>query len=256
MSCVNAIGSFAYVPSHVNFFKNQGRYYARGSHTPAKGDVIFFRDACHIGLVEYSYGGYVHTIEGNTSGGSGLESNGGGVFRKVYPLSSSYIMGYGVPCYTDGDAARIIAVAISQLGYLEKKSNSNLESFSGNAGYNNWTKFGAWYQNGALNGQPWCDMFVSWCAYAADQNTTGGPTASATTDENEVFDTMKTYKNGSTDEPVYADTALKIRTGSLNPYESCDCLGIVDGRPLVKYLVDGTSYHKTGFVEWTGGVRD
>lgn len=257
MSCVQAVGKFAYVPSHVSFFRNQGRYYARGSYTPKKGDVIFFRDSSHVGLVEYVYGGYVHTIEGNTSGASGLISNGGGVCRKTYTLTSTYVMGYGVPAYADGDASRIIAVAVSQIGYLEKRSNASLEDFTANAGSNNWTKYGAWY---GINGPDglWCDMFVSWCAWAADQNTTGGSTASPETDETEEYEDVKTYKNGSTDEPVYADTALTKKTGSLNPWESCKCLGIINGRALVVYDLDDTNgtVQKTGFVEWTGGVQN
>lgn len=95
----DAVGKFAYVPSHQNFFANQGRYYDRDKITPKTGDIPIFRNESHIGFVEYVSGGYVHTIEGNTSGGSGLVTNGGGVFRKSYPLSSSYIQGYCVPAY-------------------------------------------------------------------------------------------------------------------------------------------------------------
>ena len=94
-----AVGKFAYCPSHVNWFKGQGRWFARGSRTPQAGDVIFFGDADHVGIVEKTEGGYVHTIEGNTRGGSSLVSNGGAVCRKCYPLTSSYIMGYGRPGY-------------------------------------------------------------------------------------------------------------------------------------------------------------
>lgn len=97
---MDAVGCFAYVPSHVNFFKNKGSYFARGVKTPQPGDVIFFQNESHVGYVEYVSGGYVHTIEGNTSGGSTLVANGGGVFRKSYALTSSYILGYGRPAYS------------------------------------------------------------------------------------------------------------------------------------------------------------
>jgi len=100
---LDAVGKYAYVPSHQNFFANQGRYYSRGSITPQAGDVVIFRNESHIGFVEYVSGGYVHTIEGNTSGGSTLVANGGGVFQKSYPLSSSYIQGYGRPAYSSKD---------------------------------------------------------------------------------------------------------------------------------------------------------
>lgn len=63
--------------------------------------------------------------------------------------------------YIIEDVQSIAEVAISQVGYLEKASNSNLESFTANAGSNNYTKYGAWYGN---NGDDWCAQFVSWCA--------------------------------------------------------------------------------------------
>lgn len=61
-------------------------------------------------------------------------------------------------------AADVIRVAKSQVGYSEKASNSNLESFSGNAGTANYTKYGVLT---GTNGQPWCASFVCWCFYTA-----------------------------------------------------------------------------------------
>lgn len=81
------------------------------------------------------------------------------------------------------------------------------------------------------------------------------PTPEPPKKESEVFVDMKVYQNGSTPEPIYADTALKNKIGSLDPYEKCDCLGIFNNRPLVKYKVNGTSYYKCGFAKWLGGVR-
>jgi hypothetical protein len=75
-------------------------------------------------------------------------------------------------------------------------------------------------------------------------------------DENkEEFEMAKIYKNGSTRENVFADTGLSLKTGSLNPWETCECLGIVDGKYLVKYKVDGTNKYKCGFVKYSGGVK-
>ena len=249
--------------------------------------------------------------------------------------------------------AKMIQAAQGEVGYLEKKSNSQLDSKTANAGSNNFTKYGAWYDGGSLQGQAWCDMFVSWCAAQAGEGaavgcyaycpshvnffrakgqyftrgakapqagdiiffttngssachvgivesvsgskvttiegntsgastlvsngggvcrksysltstyilgygrpayssgTTAAPTASNVT---KIFTAPKTYRNGSTEEIVYADTALTTKTGSLNKRETCKCLGIVDGRYLVYYQVDGTDYYKTGFVEYSGGV--
>lgn len=44
----------------------------------------------------------------------------------------------------------IIAVAAKEIGYKEYQGNNN--------------KFGVWY---GMNNQPWCDIFISWCAHEA-----------------------------------------------------------------------------------------
>jgi hypothetical protein len=66
-------------------------------------------------------------------------------------------------------ASELIKVALEQVGYLEKKSNSNLESKTGNAGYKNFTKYAAdldkidGFYNTPKNGYAWCAVFVDWC---------------------------------------------------------------------------------------------
>ena len=74
-------------------------------------------------------------------------------------------------------------------------------------------------------------------------------------DERGAFVNMKIYKNGSTPEIVYSDTSLQNRIGCLDRYEQCECLGIFENRPLVKYRVNGTNNFKCGFVKWLGGVK-
>lgn len=66
---------------------------------------------------------------------------------------------------------------------------------------------------------------------------------------------VRKYKNGSTKETIYADTALTKIVGSLSPYEECDCFGIFNDRPMVRYKVDGSNNYKIGFAKWTGGVK-
>ncbi len=59
---------------------------------------------------------------------------------------------------------KVIAEAEKWLGYLEKRSNANLEDFTANAGSNNYTIFAQRYKQlwgDNLQGQPWCAMFVS-----------------------------------------------------------------------------------------------
>lgn len=60
----------------------------------------------------------------------------------------------------------IIEKAKAELGYLEKRSNSNLDSKTGNAGSNNYTKY--WRDiKPSFQGQPWCAAFVSWVFMSA-----------------------------------------------------------------------------------------
>ena len=65
----------------------------------------------------------------------------------------------------------------------------------------------------------------------------------------------KLYRNGSTPEPVYSDTNLTNRIGSLNPREEAEYLSIDNDRPLVRYKVDGTDTYKCGYVLWKGGCK-
>ena len=66
---------------------------------------------------------------------------------------------------------------------------------------------------------------------------------------------VRKYKNGSTKAIIYSDTNLTKVVGSLSPYEVCDCFGIFNNRPMVRYKVDGTNNYKIGFAKWTGGVK-
>lgn len=55
----------------------------------------------------------------------------------------------------------IIQTAKAELGYLQKKTNRDLDSKTANAGYNNYTKY--WRDvKSSFQGQPWCAAFVSW----------------------------------------------------------------------------------------------
>lgn len=74
-------------------------------------------------------------------------------------------------------------------------------------------------------------------------------------DEGGTLDMAKVYQNGSTPEPVYADTGLTKKIGSLNPREKAEYLSIDNDRPLVRYKVDGTNTYKVGYVKWKGGCK-
>ncbi len=102
-------------PSHVNCtgwlnkFKEASSnysYHARGSYTPLRGDIIFFKSSStsrasdHVGLVIGTRDGYVYTIEGNTSGG---------VYTRTYSMTDTYIVGYAVPKYSTSVKSATVA---------------------------------------------------------------------------------------------------------------------------------------------------
>lgn len=65
----------------------------------------------------------------------------------------------------------------------------------------------------------------------------------------------KQWKNGSTNETVYADTAKKTVVGTIYPKETAYGLGKIDGMFLVLYKVTGSNTQKCGFVEYNGGLE-
>lgn len=85
----------------ANYYKQKGQFHV---NNPQPGDQIFFcnstrKSVIHTGLVVKADSKYVYTIEGNTSGASGVISNGGGVCEKKYALTNNCIYGYGRPKY-------------------------------------------------------------------------------------------------------------------------------------------------------------
>ena len=79
-------------------FKKAGRF----DKNPAIGDIIMFGvpgDASHTGIVAGVNGSTITTIEGNTSGGTGLEREGNGVCVKTYATNHERILGYCHPVY-------------------------------------------------------------------------------------------------------------------------------------------------------------
>ena len=71
----------------------------------------------------------------------------------VVPASAAY---ENTHVNTGNQRQDIVAVALTQVGYRE--------------GWNNDTKYGAWYSTQvgwSMNYNPWCAMFISWCAHHA-----------------------------------------------------------------------------------------
>ena len=60
----------------------------------------------------------------------------------------------------------VIGIAEEEIGYLEKKSNRQLDSKTANAGSGNYTKY--WRDIApSYQAQPWCAGFITWCFHKA-----------------------------------------------------------------------------------------
>lgn len=89
-----------YTVASAQLYKNKKAW----GTIPKIGAQIFFKNStriCHTGLVYDIDNQYVYTVEGNTSGASGVIPNGGGVCKKKYRLNNSKIAGYGYPKYDE-----------------------------------------------------------------------------------------------------------------------------------------------------------
>lgn len=95
-------GRWSYCPSWARWFRNRKRW---SRSTGSRGDIVFFDwsglrrygQEMHVGIVESVSGSYVHTIEFNTTGGAGNQSDGGGVYRRTRHIST--VVGFGKPLY-------------------------------------------------------------------------------------------------------------------------------------------------------------
>ena len=120
----NAVRAKADSPSEVGGWYNfhvDWKY--PNNYNPLPGDLIFFHWSTsslwdHVGIVWYTTGTHVVTIEGNASDG---------VVSNTYPLNSPYILCYGIPAYTKYEG--------TPLGYelwrVKPSSGLNLRSGAG-----------------------------------------------------------------------------------------------------------------------------
>lgn len=121
-----------------DWFFERSRFHLRSAYTPKPGDIVYFSTGQypsgggHVGIVEKVQGGRVYTIEGNTSGASGVVSNGGGVARKSYPLDYSSIYGYGNPKYETEDDDMITQEQFNQMmeTYLTSREQQQPDPWS------------------------------------------------------------------------------------------------------------------------------
>ena len=95
--------------------------------------------------------GWQYSSRGKVSGISGNVDMD--VFYKDYKEEVSAM---------DKAIEKVILIAKNEEGYLEKKSNNQLDNKTANAGSANYTKY--WRDiKPSYQGQPWCAAFISWC---------------------------------------------------------------------------------------------
>lgn len=145
-------------------------------------------------------------------------------------------------------AAMVINVAKQELGYLEKKSNKDLNSKTGNAGRNNYTKYGEWI---GINPALWCAIFVCWCfaeafGSIAKEMLCGGYSAACETMRSRFIKAGRYDKN-----PKVGDCIFFSGTR----HAGANHIGIVwkvDGSKI--YTIEGNTSGANGVVDNGGGV--
>lgn len=158
---------------------------------------------------------------------------------------------------------KVIAIAKQEIGYLEKASNSQLDSKIANAGYNNWTKYARdldalGLYNGKKNGYAWCDMFVDWCfvqAFGLDKTLliTGqalkGYGAGCTESANYYKKIGRFYKTN----PQPGDQIFFTNNGG----QSMNHTGLViKVAGNIVYTIEGNTSSAAGVIANGGAVRD
>lgn len=83
------------VAAYKSFYQSRGLYRDAHGYVPKQGDLIIFGNNAHIGIVQYTEGGRVITIEGNASDA---------VHTRSYSLTNPRITGYCTPDYPPEDA--------------------------------------------------------------------------------------------------------------------------------------------------------
>ena len=180
-----------YTPDGKQCFVDAGAWVKK----PKMGDVIYFYSAAkgrvgHVGIVERVDAGrqLVYPVEGNTSSSEYAE-NGGCVARHCYSYAemggTNRVNGFGRPDFEGAGvtAEQFVKMAVSFLGYLEKRSNKDLDSKTANAGSNNYQRFQR--DVGAGNGDQWCQYFVDAVALYACQGAVANQDAPPETTLNE-----------------------------------------------------------------------
>lgn len=116
-----------------------------------------------------------------------------------------------------GTAARVVEIALAEVGYLEKASNYGLDSKTANAGYNNYTKYNrdCGFGNGPI--WYWCNSFVSWCAMKAGVKSSIVPKTASCAYTRDFFKARgRLHLRSSGYKPVAGDLVLFTTSGYPN----------------------------------------
>ena len=154
---------------------------------------------------------------------------------------------------------KVIEIALNEVGYLEKKSNNDLDSKTGNAGAANYTKFArdldaiSGFYNGKKQGFSWCDVFVDWCFMKA---------YGATTAKKMLYQPDKSLGAGC----LYSANYFKVANAFYNSPKVGDQIFFIRGGKVVHtglvyaidstfvYTVEGNTSGASGVIENGGGV--
>ena len=147
---------------------------------------------------------------------------------------------------------RLIKTAMSYVGYIEKKSNKELDSFTANAGSNNYTAFARDYKEVSgldVQGAAWCDtwvdmMFVYTFGAVMAKEMLGGFSAYTPTSAN-YFKKMNRYfsKPVSGDVIFFKNSQRIYHTGIVYAVDSKNV-----------YTIEGNTSSASGVVENGGYV--
>ncbi len=96
-----------------------------------------------------------------------------------------------------------VDIALSQLGYREGSKSGQLSGYGRGRDMSNWTEYGRHY---GLNHQPWCAIFVNWCAREAGANYAAVPKYCAVRYYHSYFKRKGRFHSWS-----------KVRSGSYKP---------------------------------------
>jgi len=145
-------------------------------------------------------------------------------------------------------AETLISVAKEETGYLEKASIKDLDSKTANAGRNNYTKY-ARDLYPALQGQPWCDMFVDWCFVKAfgevvTRQMLGGFSAYTPSSARYFKDKGLWYTDPQPGDQVFFENSVRI-------YHTGIVERVTYGRV---YTIEGNTGGAAGVVANGGGV--